>query len=134
MRHLAIAAILACTAALPAAADPVAGLWRTEPGDEGGYLFVRVGPCGAEICGVIERSVGADGTVSTTTAGYEHIGRGMIWDMQPQGDGTYRGGKIWAPDRDRTYNSRMTLLSAGQLEVEGCVLGICRGQIWVRAE
>jgi hypothetical protein len=41
MRHLAIAAILACAAALPAAADPVAGLWRTEPGDEGGYLFVR---------------------------------------------------------------------------------------------
>jgi hypothetical protein len=52
MRHIAIAAILACAAALPAAADPVAGLWRTEPGDEGGYLFVRVGPCGAEICGV----------------------------------------------------------------------------------
>jgi uncharacterized protein (DUF2147 family) len=118
--------------ALPAAADPAQGLWRTEPGDTGGHLLVRIQPCGAEICGVIERAVRADGTVLTTPDGYEHIGKAIIWDMQPQGGGAYRGGKIWAPDRDRTYNARMRL-DGDRLEVEGCVLGICRDQTWVKA-
>lgn len=134
MRRLALAAIVAASTALPAIAEPVAGLWRTEDGDEGGHLLVRIVPCEANVCGVIERSVGADGTVSTTPEGYEHIGKAMIWAMTPQGGGSYAGGKIWAPDRDRTYNARMALQDANRLEVEGCVLGICRGQVWTRIE
>ena len=53
--------------------------------------------------------------------------------MKASGDGTYSGGKIWAPDRDKTYNSKMAL-SGDTLTVSGCVIGICRDQDWQRVE
>ena len=109
-------------------AEPVEGLWRTEAGDTGGHLEVSVAPCGTELCGVIRRAIDKDGQ---EVAGYEHKDRQMIWGMKALGEGKYKGGKIWAPDRDKTYNSKMTL-SGNRLKVEGCVLGICRGQTWTR--
>src|SRR5690606_28112254 len=52
--------ILAAVAALmlapvTALADPVDGLWQTEP-DDGRYAHVRLGPCGDRICGTIART------------------------------------------------------------------------------
>ena len=57
----------------------------------------------------------------------------MLWDMSADGDGYYSGGKIWAPDADKTYSSKMSL-SGSTLVVKGCVAGglICRGQDWTR--
>src|SRR6056297_657396 len=89
-----------------AMADPAEGLWRTEPGDTGGYLHVQVSECGNALCGVIKQAFDKSGQVS---AGYEHVGKRMLWDMQPSGDGSYAQGKIWAPDRNKTYNSKMNL-------------------------
>ena len=109
-------------------ADPVIGTWKTEPGDTGGYLHVAVAKCGSEICGTIAKAYDGAGSSS---GDYEHLGKTMIWDMSPSGNGAYGGGKIWAPDRDKTYKSRMQL-SGNQLTVEGCVFGICRGQTWTR--
>ncbi len=52
--------------------------------------------------------------------------------MVAQGDGAYGDGKIWSPDRDKTYNSKMQL-SGDALQVSGCVFGICRdGGTWQR--
>jgi uncharacterized protein (DUF2147 family) len=64
---------------------------------------------------------------------YEHAGKPIIWDMAQDGDGTWSGGKIWAPDRDKTYNSKMEL-SGADLKVSGCVLVICRGQTWRKVQ
>ena len=47
------------------------------------------------------------------------------------GGGSYKG-KVWSPDRDKTYNSRLEL-TGDTLKVSGCVLGICRdGGSWSR--
>jgi uncharacterized protein (DUF2147 family) len=51
--------------------------------------------------------------------------------MTAEGDGEYSGGKIWAPDRDKVYSSKMAL-SGETLEVSGCVLVVCRAQSWTR--
>ena len=51
--------------------------------------------------------------------------------MAADGGGKYSGGKIWAPDRDKTYRSKMEL-SGDRLKVSGCVGPICRGQTWAR--
>ena len=52
--------------------------------------------------------------------------------MEAQGSGAYSGGKVYSPDRDKTYNSKMQL-SGNKLAVSGCVLGICRdGGTWTR--
>ncbi|MGJ8604288.1 MAG: DUF2147 domain-containing protein [Marivita sp.] len=116
--------VLAASAAF---ADPVEGKWRTQPGDDGAFGLVTISTCGSEICGVLGQGYDASGQKIASP----NIGRQMIWGMTPQGGGAYGGGKIWAPDRDKTYNSKMTL-DGDALKVEGCVLGICRGQTWTR--
>ncbi len=123
---LAAGLVLAASAAF---ADPVEGVWKTQPGDDGNYGLVTISPCGAEICGVLGQGYDAGGNKIASP----NIGKQMIWGMKAQGDGAYKGGKIWAPDRDKTYNSKMTL-NGNQLKVEGCVLGICRGQTWTRVK
>lgn len=130
MRHLVVAGILAMSLATGAAADPAEGTWKTQPGDTGGYLHVTIASCGSSVCGTIKTAFDENGAVSTD---YEHLGKKMIWDMNADGDGSYSGGKVWAPDSDKTYNSKMSL-SGNTLVVKGCVAGglICRGQDWTR--
>ncbi|MCR9158958.1 MAG: DUF2147 domain-containing protein [Rhodobacteraceae bacterium] len=123
---LAASFVLAASAAF---ADPVEGTWKTQPGDDGNFGLVTISTCGADICGVLGQGYDASGKKIASP----NIGKQMIWGMKSAGNGAYKGGKIWAPDRDKTYNSKMTL-SGNQLKVEGCVLGICRGQTWTRVK
>lgn len=109
----------------PALADPILGTYKTQPGDTGNFAHVEIYECDANICGVIRKAFdGAGKQIKSDT-----VGKRMIWGMKPQGDGGYAKGKIWAPDRDKTYNSKMKL-SGKTLKVSGCVLGICRSQTW----
>jgi uncharacterized protein (DUF2147 family) len=124
---LASALLALVTPAL--AADPVVGLYQTQPGDTGSYAHVELFECEADICGVIRKTFDASGKPVAS----ENIGKRMIWAMQPQGGGKYAKGKIWAPDRDKTYNSKMEL-SGAVLKVSGCVIGICRSQTWTRVQ
>lgn len=123
---LALAISLFATAA---AADAVEGLWKTKPDDNGKYGYVQISPCGDKLCGVLVKAFEADGTETQSP----NIGKQIVWDMVANGDGSYGGGKVWAPDRDKTYNSKMSL-SGDSLAVSGCVLGgmICRDSDWSR--
>ena len=114
-------------AATTATADPVLGVYKTQPGDDGNYGHVELYDCGGDICGVIRKAFNGSGTAMES----DNIGKRMIWDMKPQGMGKYAKGKIWAPDRDKTYSSKM-FLNGKTLKVSGCVFGICRAQTWTR--
>ncbi len=131
MRKFALTAAVVLGVAAPALADPVEGVWKTQPGDEGNYAHVQISSCGSKICGTIARTFDASGKEVASS----NVGKRMIWDMEPRGDGYYAGGKIWAPDRDKTYRSKMQL-NGNSLKVSGCVLGgvICRGQTWARVQ
>lgn len=128
MKHLATGLLALIFSAGTGLADPAHGLWRTAPGDTGGVLHVSIYDCGNALCGVIRKAVDKAGKEVTD---YEHLNRRMLWDMSADGNGAYSGGKIWAADRGKTYTSKMSLNGNG-LEVKGCVLGICRGQMWTR--
>ena len=122
---LALAALLI---AGPAQADPVHGTWQTGKDDNGNYGHIRIAPCGGAICGTLVKSFDAAGAPLDSP----NNGRKIIWDMQAQGGGAYGKGKVWAPDRDKTYNSKMQL-NGNSLAISGCVLGICRdGGTWTR--
>ncbi len=114
------------------AGDPVTGIWQTAPGDSGGWLHVKIAPCGKKICGTIVKAFKKGGAPDPQ---YANLGKPIIWDMVPEGDGYYAGGKIWAPDRDKVYRSKMQL-AGKRLTVKGCVMGglICRGQEWKRVQ
>ncbi|MEL6203757.1 MAG: DUF2147 domain-containing protein [Pseudomonadota bacterium] len=111
----------------PALAEPAVGTWQTEPGDAGAFAHVRIAPCGAQVCGTITRAFDASGSAVQS----DTVGKRIVWDMTPDGNGSYSGGRIWAPDRDKVYRSKMEL-NGSRLKVSGCVGPVCRSQTWQR--
>lgn len=120
----AVAFVISATTAF---ADPATGTWQTAPDDNGNFGHIQMGTCGAKLCGVLVRAYDSAGKQVES----DRIGQRIVWDMVAKGGGAYGGGKVYAPDRDKTYNSKMTL-SGNSLKVEGCVFGICRGSSWKR--
>lgn len=127
MKKMFSIVLVAVALAGPASADPVLGTYQTQPGDTGSFAHVELYQCDANICGVIRKAFDGSGKQIKS----DTVGKRMIWGMQSQGSGKYGKGKIWAPDRDKTYSSKMEL-AGSTLKVSGCVLGICRGQTWKR--
>ena len=130
MRKTTLAAALLSLFTMPALADPAHGIWKTKPDDNGNFGHVRMQTCSnGKICGGLIAAFDGSGQQMESP----NIGRAIVWDMEPQSGGEYRNGKVWAPDRDSTYNSRMEL-RGNTLGVSGCVLGICREQEWTRLQ
>lgn len=130
MRHVILGAALAFAFAGSAWAEPVFGTWKTTPDDNGNFGYIEIAACGEKICGTLVKSFDSSGAEIAS----ENIGRQIVWDMSSKGNGAYGGGRIWAPDRDKTYKSRMTL-SGDILAVQGCVLVVCRdGGKWQRVK
>lgn len=129
MRQIAMTAAALIALAAPALADPLEGLWQTAQDDNGNFGHIQVAPCGAALCGTLVRSFDASGATLQT----DNIGRQIISETVANGGGEYRG-KVYSPDRDKTYSSRLQL-TGDQLSVSGCVFGICRdGGTWVRVQ
>lgn len=111
-----------------AAADPLEGTWKTKPDDNGNFGHIEIKPCGPAFCGTLVKAFDGAGKQIESP----NVGKKIVWDMVSQGDGNYGDGKVWSPDRDKTYNSKMILQGNG-VTVRGCVLGICRdGGTWTR--
>ncbi|MEJ6402643.1 DUF2147 domain-containing protein [Yoonia sp. 2307UL14-13] len=129
MKTFLFTAIAAIGLGTMAMADPLEGTWQTGRDDNGNFGHIRVAPCGAQLCGTLVRSFDSSGNQIST----EFDGRNIISQTVARGSGEYRG-KVYAPDRDKTYNSRLQL-SGNSLSVSGCVLGICRnGGTWTRVQ
>ena len=111
-----------------AAADPLEGVWKTKPDDNGNFGHIEIKPCGPAFCGTLVKAFDGSGKQIESP----NVGKRIVWDMVAQGGGNYGDGKVWSPDRDKTYNSKMVLQGNG-VTVRGCVLGICRdGGTWTR--
>jgi uncharacterized protein (DUF2147 family) len=129
-RTLALAAAVTLSATAALAQDPVEGIWQTRPDDNGNFGHIQIKPCGAAFCGTLIRAFDSSGAEIDSP----NVGKRIVWDMVAYGDGVYDDGKVWAPDRDKTYNAEMKLSGDG-LTVSGCVLGICReGGTWTRVK
>ncbi|WP_039018279.1 DUF2147 domain-containing protein [Halocynthiibacter namhaensis] len=128
MKKIVWAGIMTLGFASGALADPIHGTWQTIPDDNGHYGHIEISACGAAICGTLVRAYDSAGTQLET----DNIGKRMVWDMENTGGGEYDNGKVYSPDRDKTYNGEMEL-SGNSLTVKGCVFGICRsGGTWSR--
>lgn len=129
MKTFLIAGVLMFAASI-AMADPVEGIWQTKKDDNGNFGHIEVKPCGPAFCGTLIKSFDAAGAPMESP----NIGRKIVWDMVAYADGLYDDGKVYSPDRDKTYNADMTL-TGDKLAVRGCVLGICRdGGTWSRVK
>lgn len=129
IKKLALATLFTFAAGI-AVADPVEGIWKTKVDDNGKYGHVQIKACGAAFCGKLIKAFDGTGKEVVT----ENIGKKIVWDMVAYPDGLYDDGKVWSPDRDKTYDADMTL-SGNKLAVRGCVFGICRdGGTWSRVK
>ncbi|WP_315760218.1 DUF2147 domain-containing protein [Sphingomonas sp. Y38-1Y] len=133
---LIAAAFSALSIAAPAhAADPVAGRWLTE----GGQAIVAIRPCGANLCGAIERVVKPTPGAPTTDAknpnpalrSRPYVGLTILSNFKDAGS-DWRG-QIYDPKSGKTYRS-MLKAAGNNLEVKGCVAVFCRSQTWTRVK
>lgn len=130
MKKILLATAMVFAAGMAFAGDPVEGIWQTKPDDNGNFGHIKVQPCGPAFCGTLIKSFDSAGAPLDS----DNIGKKIIWDMVAYGDGVYDDGKVWSPDRDKTYSSDMKL-TGDSLAVRGCVLGICRdGGTWKRVK
>ena len=126
MKSTIMLAAVGMMAAGAAFADPIEGMWKTQP-DDGVYYHVNMQKCGSSFCGkFVNRFEDGQDT------GGSMIGKNAVFDMKPSGSGTYKG-KAWKPSNDKTYAGKGQL-NGDQLTMKGCVLGgiICLSQKWTR--
>ncbi|RNF34246.1 DUF2147 domain-containing protein [Paracoccus methylarcula] len=129
MRKLFMAAafLLGATAAA-AAADPIEGVWQTQP-DDGAFAHVTIAPCGNAFCGTISRTFKDKAEYASP-----NIGRQIVIDMAAKGGGNYEG-KVWRPANNKIYMGKAQV-SGEQMSLSGCVAGglLCKSQTWVRIQ
>ena len=112
-----------------AMAEPLLGTWQTAKDDNGHSGLIEVKPCGNALCGELVKSFDENGQEMAS----DNIGRNIISETVPVGDGQYEG-KVYAPDRDKTYSSTLEL-QGDRLKVSGCVMFICRdGGTWKKVQ
>lgn len=126
MKRLIAAALFSLASAGAVLADPAVGTWQTQV-DDGAYAYVKMAPCGGNICGTIARTFNSSGEYKS-----ENIGKQLVRNMTPTGGGNYEG-KVWRPSNNKIYIGKMSV-NGNSLKLSGCVAGglICSKQTWKR--
>jgi uncharacterized protein (DUF2147 family) len=120
------------------APDPT-GIWLTQAGD----AKVRVSRCRSGICGVVVwlrnpidpatgRPVVDDKNHNPALAKRPMIGLPLFQGMTQSGPNKWSG-TIYNADDGNTYASNISVAGPGALRVEGCVGGLCGGEVWTRS-
>lgn len=128
MKKFLAAMVVATFGTAAAANDAAIGIWQTQV-DDGAYAHITMSQCGEAVCGVISRTFNADGEYQS-----ENIGKTLVIDMVPAGDGSYEG-SVWRPSNDKIYIGKMQV-AGNQLRLRGCIAGglLCSSQDWVRVQ
>jgi uncharacterized protein (DUF2147 family) len=115
----------------------VLGDWQTE----GGRSVVRIAPCGEAVCGtILSVAPRPDGTEPLDARNPDKalrsrsmVGVQILSGLRARAK-SWSGGQIYNPADGKTYSARMALKKPGVLSVKGCVLMVCREQVWTAAE
>lgn len=118
-----------CVVAPIAHAQPdILGDWWTP----GFNARVRIVPCGSAVCGRIVWLW--DDTPKEIADKQPLVGRVVIDRMQADAAGHWQGGRLHNPEDGHDYKGSLRLQSASRLVVDGCVLFLCRTQVWRRVD
>ena len=142
MKKLALAALgglFMSTAALAAGSPAdLSAQWLTE----GGKSRVEIGACPTaptQLCGKIvwlREPTNPDGSAKVDKENSDEalkkrpiLGLQMLRDFKWDGE-KWDDGYIYNPEDGKEYDSVIRIKGAGELEVKGCVLFICKRQAW----
>ncbi len=137
-----IAATFGAALSLPtvASAGDITGMWLVQDGS----AKIRIANCGSAFCGTIawikdpnDPETGKPWTdkqnVNASQRSRPLLGVAVASNMTPAGPDKWRG-KVYSVDHGRTVDGSLTLVSARQLKIEGCMLMICDGETWTKAD
>ena len=99
--------------------EPYLGQWWTP----GFGARTRVDRCGHSLCARIAWLW--DGRDAT-------LGKLVLSELTPDPSGGFTDGKAFNPEDGQAYSASAKLLSAHRLLITGCILFICREQVWLR--
>jgi len=129
-----VAVAVSVTFALPATATPTsaAGRWLTESNQ----AIVEIAPCGAALCGAIQKVLKVDPKAPKTDINNPDprlrqrptASLRILTGFIP--DGSRWKGKVYDPRSGRTYQSFLEVRSDGTLALTGCVWKLCQTQRW----
>ncbi len=131
---LALAALVGTPSAAVAPQASIAGDWKTADGRS----IIRVYQCGQAYCGRIEKFLvaepagGARDTENPDSSKRDRKLKGLriFWDLKPDGDDFEGSG--YSPEDGRYFKAQVKREGA-KLRVRGCVLIMCRTQMWTKA-
>ena len=131
-----LAAAFAAALAGPAFAQDATGLWQTET--NGGQ--VEISHCGNSLCGklVTSNHIKADPAVKDEKNKDASLRARPLKNMQMLYDFTggpskWTGGKVYNAADGGTYSGTITLLSANELKLKGCIVApLCKTEKWTR--
>lgn len=124
---------LVAVPSVAAASASVCGRWKTDDGK----AIVAMAPCGAKMCGRIERLLikqPAGGQLDERNPDKAKRGRAVTglqiyWDLVPSDDG-WRG-QGYSPEDGRYYKAHLRV-AGNKLTMKGCVAVFCRTVTWTR--
>ena len=129
-----VAIALSATFALPATAAPTSavGHWLTESNQ----AIVEIAPCGAALCGAIQKILKVDPKAPKTDINNPDprlrqrptASLPILTGFIP--DGSRWKGQVYDPRSGRTYKAFLEVRSDGTLALTGCVWKLCQTQIW----
>lgn len=126
MRALMLCLLAGIVTPVAWAQPDVVGEWWTP----GFNARVRIEPCGDAVCGKIVWLW--DETPQGIADKQPLIGRTVIHRMQASEPSRWQGGRLYNPEDGRDYKGSLHLQSPTRLVVDGCVLFVCRTQVWRR--
>lgn len=129
MRAIIAGIAIVFTAASPASASSVEGLWKNPSGS----VIINIGPCGTLLCGTVKWASAKAKTDAAKGMDKPLIGSELLSKMKPT-DANRWAGKLFVPDQKLRVNAKLELLGYDQLRVTGCALGksLCKSQLWTR--
>ncbi|WP_170349121.1 DUF2147 domain-containing protein [Ruegeria atlantica] len=126
-RTSVVLVVIAVLMPVMAAADPIVGVWKTEPDRKNLISHIQISACGDKFCGQIQSAYDKSGKEVQTP----NIGKKLFWDVASEGGGKYGGGDFWIPMVNVDVVPQMTL-SGDTLTVRGCEHVVCGHQKWTR--
>jgi uncharacterized protein (DUF2147 family) len=131
-----LAAALALSVSAPAFAQDVTGLWQTQT--NGGQ--VEISHCGNSLCGKLVTSdhIKSDPTIKdeknkdASLRGRPLKNMQMLYDFTG-GPAKWTGGKVYNAADGGTYSGTITMTSASELKLKGCIVApLCKTEKWTR--
>jgi uncharacterized protein (DUF2147 family) len=92
---------------------------------------MKIGSCGGHLCGTVVWASEKAKRDAARGSKAPLVGAHLLTHVKHTAAHSWKG-KIFVPDQNMTAVAKLTMVNHDQLKVSGCVLMICKSQVWHR--